>query len=156
MSFDLIQLPIVDSELKKAAGEETQMEDERGRKNQNILPWLLTLFSLSLSLSLSRPAHLHLLLLLLHQGDSSWDLRHSECLHCHGNQESGENVSKIFYLPTHFQPPLSPSPPLRGYLLEGQFFIAAALASTLTKLTVRYLSQVSETKSRNVSMGYGV
>lgn len=49
-----------------------------------------------------------------------------------------------------------PSPPLRGYLLEGQFFIAAALASTLTKLAMRYLQQVSEPQSRNVSMGMAV
>ena len=43
------------------------------------------------------------------------------------------------------------SPPLRGYLLDGQFFVAAALASTLTKLTIRYLQQVSQPQSKNVS-----
>ena len=45
----------------------------------------------------------------------------------------------------------SPSPPLRGYFLEGQFFVAAALASTLTKLAIRYLHQVAEPQSKNVS-----
>ena len=50
----------------------------------------------------------------------------------------------------------APRPPLRGYLLDGQFFIAAALASTLTKLAVRYLTHVTEPQSRNVSMGVWV
>ena len=49
--------------------------------------------------------------------------------------------------------PLPPRPPLRGYLLDGKFFIAGALASTLTKLAVRYLQHVTEPQSRNVSMG---
>lgn len=42
-------------------------------------------------------------------------------------------------------------PPLRGYLLEGQFFIAGVLAGTLTKLAIRYLQHVEEPRSRNVS-----
>lgn len=44
----------------------------------------------------------------------------------------------------------SPSPPLRGYFLDGKFFIAAALGSTLTKLAIRYLHQVAEPQSKNV------
>ena len=47
-------------------------------------------------------------------------------------------------------PPSLPSPPLRGYFLDGKFFIAAALGSTLTKLAIRYLHQVAETQSKNV------
>ena len=47
-------------------------------------------------------------------------------------------------------PPLLPSPPLRGYFLDGKFFIAAALGSTLTKLAIRYLHQVAEPQSKNV------
>ena len=43
------------------------------------------------------------------------------------------------------------SPPLRAYLLDGKFFIAAALASTLTKLGVRYMQQVDQVQSKNVS-----
>ena len=43
------------------------------------------------------------------------------------------------------------SPPLRAYLLEGKFFIATALASTLTKLSIRYVQQVSQAQSKNVS-----
>ena len=45
---------------------------------------------------------------------------------------------------------LLPRPPLRAYLLDGHFFIAAALASTLTKLTLRYLQMTSEPHSKNV------
>ena len=47
-------------------------------------------------------------------------------------------------------PPLLPSPPLRSYFLDGKFFIAAALGSTLTKLAIRYLHQVAEPQSKNV------
>lgn len=43
------------------------------------------------------------------------------------------------------------SPPLRSYLLDGKFFIASALASTLTKLGVRYMQQVEQVQSKNVS-----
>ena len=43
------------------------------------------------------------------------------------------------------------SPPIRGYLLDGKFFIAGILASTLTKLAIRYLNAVDEPSSRNVS-----
>lgn len=43
------------------------------------------------------------------------------------------------------------SPPLRAYLLDGKFFIATALASTLTKLCVRYVQQMSQVQSKNVS-----
>ena len=49
-----------------------------------------------------------------------------------------------------FRPLSSPSPPLRGYFLDGKFFIAAALGSTLTKLAIRYLHQVTEPQSKNV------
>lgn len=40
-------------------------------------------------------------------------------------------------------------PPLRGYLMEGDFFIAAALASDLTKLAVRYMSLVEDVRKQN-------
>ncbi|KAH8030217.1 hypothetical protein HPB51_006649 [Rhipicephalus microplus] len=40
-------------------------------------------------------------------------------------------------------------PPLRGYLMEGDFFVGAAMASDLTKLAVRYLSLVKEPRKQN-------
>ena len=46
---------------------------------------------------------------------------------------------------------LSLSPPIRQYLLDGKFFVAGVIASTLTKLTIRLLSEVKEPLSRNVS-----
>ncbi|GIY34863.1 hypothetical protein CDAR_382581 [Caerostris darwini] len=40
-------------------------------------------------------------------------------------------------------------PPLRGYLLEGDFFIGAALSSTLAKLALRYITLVHDPKKQN-------
>lgn len=42
-------------------------------------------------------------------------------------------------------------PPLRGFLLDGDFFVAASLATTLTKIALRYMSLVQEKKKQNVS-----
>jgi coatomer subunit beta len=41
-------------------------------------------------------------------------------------------------------------PPLRGYLLDGDFFVGAALATTLTKLALRFISLVTEPQKQNV------
>lgn len=43
-------------------------------------------------------------------------------------------------------------PPLRGYLMDGDFFIGAALSSTLAKLALRYLTLVHDPKKQNVSI----
>ena len=40
-------------------------------------------------------------------------------------------------------------PPLRKYLIEGDFFIGAALGGTLTKLALRYCSLVQEERKQN-------
>ncbi|NXS76593.1 COPB protein, partial [Pandion haliaetus] len=40
-------------------------------------------------------------------------------------------------------------PPLRGFLLDGDFFVAASLATTLTKIALRYVSLVQEKKKQN-------
>ncbi|XP_030873087.1 coatomer subunit beta [Leptonychotes weddellii] len=42
-------------------------------------------------------------------------------------------------------------PPLRGFLLDGDFFVAASLATTLTKIALRYVALVQEKKKQNVS-----
>ena len=42
-------------------------------------------------------------------------------------------------------------PPLRGFLLDGDFFVAASLATTLTKIALRYVTLVQEKKKQNVS-----
>lgn len=48
-------------------------------------------------------------------------------------------------------PPSLSSPPLRAYLLDGNFFIASALGSMLTKLCARYLQLAPDPQSQNVS-----
>eukprot|EP00069_Balaena_mysticetus_P011695 bmy_07190T0 len=40
-------------------------------------------------------------------------------------------------------------PPLRGFLLDGDFFVAASLATTLTKVALRYVALVQEKKKQN-------
>ncbi|KAH0620914.1 hypothetical protein JD844_021820 [Phrynosoma platyrhinos] len=40
-------------------------------------------------------------------------------------------------------------PPLRGFLLDGDFFVAASLATTLTKIALRYVTLVPEKKKQN-------
>lgn len=42
-------------------------------------------------------------------------------------------------------------PPLRGFLMDGDFFVAASLATTLTKLALRYVAIVPDKKKQNVS-----
>ena len=41
-------------------------------------------------------------------------------------------------------------PPLRQYLLDGEFFVGAALAGTLTKVALRYIGLVADPKKQNV------
>ncbi|XP_070532098.1 coatomer subunit beta-like [Ptychodera flava] len=40
-------------------------------------------------------------------------------------------------------------PPLRGYLLDGDFFVGASLATTLTKLALRYIHLTKDAKKQN-------
>ncbi|XP_042197433.1 coatomer subunit beta [Callorhinchus milii] len=40
-------------------------------------------------------------------------------------------------------------PPLRGFLLDGDFFVAGALATTLTKIALRYVLIVQDKKKQN-------
>ncbi|TUL27019.1 Coatomer subunit beta [Bagarius yarrelli] len=41
-------------------------------------------------------------------------------------------------------------PPLRGFLLDGDFYVAASLTTTLTKLALRYTAIVTDRKKQNV------
>lgn len=45
-------------------------------------------------------------------------------------------------------------PPLRGFLMDGDFYVAASLATTLTKLALRYVDIVQDKKKQNVSLFY--
>lgn len=42
-------------------------------------------------------------------------------------------------------------PPLRGFLLDGDFYVAASLATTLTKIALRYMAIVTDKKKQNVT-----
>lgn len=55
-----------------------------------------------------------------------------------------------------FHPPRSlkiccSRPPLRGFLMDGDFYVAASLATTLTKVALRYVALVQDKKKQNVS-----
>ena len=43
-------------------------------------------------------------------------------------------------------------PPLRQYLLDGEFFVGAAIACTLTKLALRYLDLEEGNEKQNVGV----
>ena len=47
---------------------------------------------------------------------------------------------------------LSNRPPLRQYLLDGEFFVGAAIACTLAKLALRYLDMEEDKEKQNVSL----
>lgn len=55
---------------------------------------------------------------------------------------SSWNISVFFLL----------RPPLRQFLMDGDFFIGAALSTTLTKLALRYVAQTPDPKKQNVSL----
>lgn len=40
-------------------------------------------------------------------------------------------------------------PPLRQYMMDGDFFIGAALGTTLAKLALRYMSLTPDSKKQN-------
>jgi len=42
-------------------------------------------------------------------------------------------------------------PPIRQYLMEGDFFVGAAMATVLTKLALRYIASTQSVKRQNVS-----
>lgn len=43
-------------------------------------------------------------------------------------------------------------PPMRQYLMDGDFFIGAALSTTLMKLALRYVALTKEKKRQNVGI----
>lgn len=54
-------------------------------------------------------------------------------------------VPGIIYLCVNY------SPPLRQYLMDGDFFVGAALATSLTKLALKYVTLTPDQKKQNVS-----
>ena len=43
-------------------------------------------------------------------------------------------------------------PPLRQFLMDGEFFVGAALSTSLTKLALRYVTIVNAPRKQNVSV----
>lgn len=56
-----------------------------------------------------------------------------------------------FYLDAKLFVILSNRPPLRQYLLDGEFFVGAAISCTLAKLALRYLDMEEDKEKQNVS-----
>lgn len=97
-------LPIVDDELKRAAGTDTsnKEQDEKTVSVQQLVT-----------------------------ADGTYATQSAFVL-----TNNSQNLSK--------QDQAEKRPTLRGFLLQGNFFIAAALARTLTKLTLKYLKLVND------------
>jgi len=55
------------------------------------------------------------------------------------------------FLSACFMCVLANRPPLRQFLMDGDFFVGAALATTLTKLALRYVAQTPDKRKQNVS-----
>jgi len=47
------------------------------------------------------------------------------------------------------------SPPMRQFLMDGDFFVGAALATSLTKLALKFVKLTPDTRKQNVSSGPG-
>ena len=43
-------------------------------------------------------------------------------------------------------------PPMRQYMMDGDFFVGAALATTLTKLALKFINNTNDMKRQNVSV----
>jgi coatomer subunit beta len=103
------ELPIVDDEMKKAAGEEC-MEDE-------------SVAAMSSGGGVQK----------LVTADGTYATQSA-----FSSASTGDKGKKA-----------GDRPPLRKYLMEGDFFIGAALGSTMTKLALRYCGLVSDTRKQN-------
>ena len=103
------ELPIVDDEMKKAAGEES-MEDE-------------SVAAMSGSGNVQK----------LVTADGTYATQSA-----FSSGAAGEKSKKAVE-----------RPPLRKYLMEGDFFIGAALGSTMTKLALRFCGLVADQRKQN-------
>uniref|UniRef100_UPI00358F8219 coatomer subunit beta isoform X2 n=1 Tax=Myxine glutinosa TaxID=7769 RepID=UPI00358F8219 len=64
--------------------------------------------------------------------------------------EMGTYVTQSALSSAHIVKKEEERPPLRAFLLEGDFFVGASLATTLTKLALRYISLVDSDHKKNV------
>jgi len=102
------ELPIVEDEMRKAAGEEA-MEDE-------------SVAAMTAGGSVQK----------LVTADGTYATQ--SAFSAAGGEKSSKKAER---------------PPLRKYLMEGDFFIGAALGSTMTKLALRYTNLVPDNKKQN-------
>jgi len=102
------ELPIVEDEMRKAAGEEA-MEDE-------------SVAAMTAGASVQK----------LVTADGTYATQ--SAFSAAGGEKSAKKTER---------------PPLRKYLMEGDFFIGAALGSTMTKLALRYTNLVPDNKKQN-------
>uniref|UniRef100_A0A8C4QMM4 Coatomer subunit beta n=1 Tax=Eptatretus burgeri TaxID=7764 RepID=A0A8C4QMM4_EPTBU len=64
--------------------------------------------------------------------------------------EMGTYVTQSALSSTHLVKKEEERPPLRAFLLDGDFFVGASLATTLTKLALRYITLVDSDHKKNV------
>lgn len=107
-------LPIVDDEIKRAAGIETSEEDHQILKNNNASSQIQQLVT----------------------ADGTYATQSAFVMNSASTNSKSDDIEN--------------RPTLRGFLLQGHFFIAAALARTLTKLALKYLQlKVNEPIKQN-------
>ena len=97
-------LPIVDDELKRAAGIENKEDEQILRSNNSNAPQQLV------------------------TADGTYATQSAFLINSQANTNSNKDVDK--------------RPTFRSFLFQGHFFIAASLARTLTKLTLKYIELV--------------
>uniref|UniRef100_S4R682 Coatomer subunit beta n=1 Tax=Petromyzon marinus TaxID=7757 RepID=S4R682_PETMA len=102
------EIPIVETEIKKAAGENKIDEEVSTVPAQKLVTEMGT-YATQSALSTARPS------------------------------KKEEESSAMPCL----------RPPLRGFLLEGDFYVGAAMATTLTKLALRYIALVDDKRRQN-------
>lgn len=120
------EIPIVEDEMKRAAGEKT---DDDVAVMQTTVPKLVT-------------------------SDGTYATQSSFSTLAYVISSSSSSSTSLHFL-TRFLVLCRTSkkgearPPLRQYLMDGEFFIGAALGTTLAKLALRYNSIVSDKTKQN-------
>ncbi|XP_053305065.1 coatomer subunit beta isoform X1 [Spea bombifrons] len=124
------EVPIVDNELKKESGEMKPEDEVTVGPAQKLVTEMGT-YATQSALSSSRPT-------------KKEEDRCAVMISSHLSPPRPRfffTVFKNVYFPYR--------PPLRGFLLDGDFFVAASLATTLTKIALRYVALVQEKKRQN-------
>lgn len=132
------QIPIVENEIKKETGEVKAEDEVSAAPAQKLVTEMGTYVTQS-ALSSSRP--------------SKKDEDRSERAQSHSRCDWSVLKKVLAANDNHLL--LSLRPPLRGFLMDGDFYVAASLATTLTKVALRYVAIVQDKKKQNVSGCHG-